>query len=124
MDELTFFYGTCESVGGNGCMAPLQIQVWNACERNEGSYDIPADQKLLLRGVPAAFYEGEMRLELYTGRITVVLFAPPGNRDRLLAAAAALRSVGAGGVRAGERLTPRRAEVRTKDSALCAAQLP
>jgi hypothetical protein len=97
-DHLTFMYGSCESVGGQGCLVPLQVQVWNACERNQDSYAegpggpaITADQSLKVRGVTAAFYDDFSRLELYSGIGTIVLFADGPNRDLLLDAAKQLR---------------------------------
>jgi hypothetical protein len=99
-DHVTFLYGTCESYGGQGCTLPLQVQVWNACERNSGSYElgpggpaIDADERLSLRGVPAAFYEDYSRLELYSGLGTIVLFAGYGDRELLHEAATALRGL-------------------------------
>jgi hypothetical protein len=97
-DHVTFMYGSCDSVGGQGCLVPLQIQIWNACERNRESYAagpgpaaITADESLNVRGVSAAFYEDFSRLELYSGLGTIVLFADAPNRDLLLEAAKQLR---------------------------------
>lgn len=97
-DHMTFMYGTCESVGGQGCLVPLQVQVWNACERNRESYAkgpggpaITADDSLRVRGVPAAFYDDFSRLELYSGLGTVVIFADKSNRELLVDAAEQLR---------------------------------
>ena len=45
-------------------------------------------EDLTVRGVPAAFFDQDSRLELYTGSVTVVLFGT--GRNRLLSAAAAL----------------------------------
>ena len=92
-DHVTFVYGTCESIAGAACQPPLQVQVWNACVRNRASYDIPADETLELRGVPAAFYERWSRLELFTRDATIVVFADTRDRGRLLRAADLLRGV-------------------------------
>jgi hypothetical protein len=97
-DHVTFMYGGCESVGGQGCMVPLQVQVWNACERNRDSYAtgpgppaVTSDESLKVRGVDAAYFEDFSRLELYSGAGTIVLFADGPNRELLLDAAKALR---------------------------------
>ncbi|MGH3031467.1 MAG: hypothetical protein ACRDNE_12045 [Gaiellaceae bacterium] len=92
---MTFIYGDCEAESDAGCAPPLQVQVWRACERNLPSYSrTPAGdplphEKVRVRGVPAAFFEGGGRLELYTGDVSVVLFGE--GRDQLLRAAGALR---------------------------------
>jgi hypothetical protein len=92
-DDVSFLYGTCESEGGQACMSPLQIQSWNACERNAFSYSRPADEVLTVSDVPAAFREAGMRLELYTPRTTVVVYSAAADRDVLLAAAGALKGI-------------------------------
>jgi hypothetical protein len=45
----------------------------------------------VVRGVPAALFEGGHRLELYTGSVTVVIFG--SNRGQLMRAANALKPV-------------------------------
>lgn len=90
-DDVTFLYGSCEAVGDDACASPLQIQVWNGCQRYPAMYAIPSDESLTIRGVPASFYEEWTRLELYTGAVTVVLFG--NGRDQLLEVAAALRGI-------------------------------
>lgn len=98
-DHVTFVYGECESVAGGPCQPPLQVQVWNPCERNEASYDIEPDESLELRGVPAAFFERWSRLELFTRDATIVLFADASDRRLLLRAAESLRRVAASDAR-------------------------
>ena len=117
---MTFLYGTCEDGRVYGCMPPLQIHVWNACERNETVYGIPRDETLRLRGVRAAFYETYHRLELFTGIVTVVISYNGYDRPTLLTAARRLRSVN-GAVGVGERLPPRVPAVLNKRSRLCKA---
>lgn len=90
-DDVAFLYGLCQAIGDAGCAPPLEIQVWNACERYRGLYLIPPDDSLRIRGVPAAFYDGNTRLELYSGIVTVVLFGE--SRDQLVAAAQGLRGL-------------------------------
>lgn len=75
----------------SGCAPPLEIQVWSACERTQNLYPFPADEEARLRGVDAAFYENFRRLELYSGRVTIVIFGD--SRGELLKAAAALRGL-------------------------------
>lgn len=117
-DHVTFVYGLCESVGGQACMTPIQVQVWNACERNENSYDILPDETLQLRGVGAAFYEQWSRLELYSGKSTIVIFADRSDKTLLLEAAVALQRVnGPNGPAAV--LARRDTRVLDKDSATC-----
>jgi len=94
-NAVTFVYGDCEPVEDTGCAPPLQVQVWPACERNLAVYPnerILPRRTLRLRGVPAALFEDGHRLELYTGRETVVIFG--NDTTQVLRAAAALRSVG------------------------------
>jgi hypothetical protein len=92
-----FRYGDCTPTSDAGCPAPLEIQVWPACERNLSSYSLtpegaPLPHELMqVRGVPAALFEGGQRLELYTGSVSVVMFG--SGKEQLLRAAAALESV-------------------------------
>jgi hypothetical protein len=72
-----FIYGDCEAP----CAPPLDIQTWPACDRYYRVYHFgpPGGDPGLpplrrLRGVPAAYF-GDGRLELYTGDVTVVVFA-------------------------------------------------
>jgi hypothetical protein len=97
---------------------PVQVQIWNGCERHEKSYSIDPDGRLRLRGVEAAFYESGIRLELYSGNVTIVIFSARPDREELLAAAKSLRSLD-GTVRAGERLPERVPAVMDKQSAVC-----
>ncbi len=92
-DSVTFVYGNCNPPPGSRCSAPLAVQIWSACVRYANAYDVSADEELFMRGVPAAFYENWGRLELYTGRTTVVIFGPPKSRDYLIEAALALRGI-------------------------------
>lgn len=73
-NDVTFIYGSCEATAQMGCRPPLQVQVWHVCQRHRGMYPFPPEQELTIRGVPAALYEDGRRLELYSDRVTVVLF--------------------------------------------------
>jgi hypothetical protein len=93
--RVSFVYGDCEASDDAGCAPPVEVQVWPACRRHLGLYERgpppgPAVEHVAVRGVPAAFLDGGTRLELRTGRSTVVVFA--GSRGRAARVAAALRS--------------------------------
>ena len=91
---VSFVYGDCEASGDTGCAPPAEVQVWPACRRSLALYGAsvpggPAVEPATVRGVPAAFVDDD-RLELQTGRVTIVIFA--GSRARLLRIARALRA--------------------------------
>jgi hypothetical protein len=119
-DDVTFIYGACESVDRAPCMPPLQVQVWNGCERNQHSYgpSFGPETQRELRGVPAATYEEGMRLELYTGNVTVVLFSAVRDRQLLLRAAGALRSI-QGAIGANMPLPAINHAIFNRDSVVC-----
>jgi hypothetical protein len=85
-EYVSFVYGDCRpSPPDGGCAPPAEIQVWPAGRRNLGSYDAshggPGLPELTrIRGSPAAFFDAETRLELYTAQLTVVVFAPSSER--------------------------------------------
>ena len=87
-----FIYGTCEPPDGEGgCSPPLTVQIHRACDRPPVEAMGGGYRKLTLRGVPAALVDGDPRVELQTGEVTVVLFARTMARARR--AAMALRSL-------------------------------
>jgi hypothetical protein len=93
-EYVRFIYGACEP---QPCGLPLEVQVWPACVRNLSSYSFDPKKVIpiphvreQLRGVPAAFF-AEGRLELYTGRVTVVMFS--SDEERLYRAAHSLRGM-------------------------------
>jgi hypothetical protein len=96
-DYVSFVYGDCRpSSPDGGCAPPAEIQVWPAGRRNLRSYDASRGgsgppELTTIRGSPAAFFDAETRLELYTAQVTVVLFAR--SRERLRTLADALRCV-------------------------------
>ena len=90
-DRVSFLYGTCTARVGHGCMPPLQIQIWNACERYQALYPFEPDESLEVRGAPAAFYEDHARLEIYSGMATIVIFGK--NREQLLAVGRSLKGL-------------------------------
>ncbi len=84
---------------GIACENMAQVQVWPACERNLSVYararqdgDVRL-QLIRVRGVPAALFEDESMLEIYSGDSTIVLFA--GDKSQLLELANELASVNA-----------------------------
>lgn len=93
---VSFVYGDCEPAGlEGGCAPPVEIQVWPGSVRNLGSYDpsvagMPTPERTTVRGVPAAFFDGRTRLELFAGPATAVIFS---DSRRLLELARALRCV-------------------------------
>lgn len=111
-DDVTFLYGGCQPVSGT-CVPPVQIQAWNSCERYEGLYDILPDEKIRIRGASAAFYEDYTRLEIQSGRTTIVIFGDHRhNRGGLIEVADRLQSVD-GMVSPGENLPPPAPGART-----------
>src|SRR5215216_1199803 len=94
-DYVGFVYGDCVARDENGCAPPLEVQVWPACVRSLADYTLtPVGAPLpheatMVRGVPAALFEDGLRLELYTGNVTVVIFGL--EQAQVLRAAAALR---------------------------------
>lgn len=106
VNVFNFIYGDCEAESDLGCLPPLAIQVWPACERTLASIDTDVDRSLsTVRGVPAATFgdASDHRLEIYTGRVTIVLY---GSKDLTEIAAKQLRSTNelAGDVTADEPL--------------------
>jgi hypothetical protein len=87
-----FIYGTCKPPADEGgCSPPLTVQIHRACDRPPVEAMGGGYRKLTLRGVPAALVDGDPRLELRTGDVTIVVFARTVARVRR--AAAALRSL-------------------------------
>jgi hypothetical protein len=90
-------YGDCAPAGDMGCAPPIEIQVWPACRRNLGMYESsPAGtalERTTVRSAPAAVLDEGTRLEVQTGRSTVVVFA--GTRARLARIAGSLESLDA-----------------------------
>lgn len=93
---VSFVYGDCAPGDDAGCAPPAEIQVWPACRRNLALYagsspESPSGERTTIRGVPAVSLDDGTRLEIQTGRSTVVVFADSG--VRALRIAAALRAV-------------------------------
>jgi hypothetical protein len=91
-EYVSFVYGDCIPDSDAGCAPPVEIQVWPACRRHLALYDRSSGRdidRVTVRGVPGAFLDRGTRLELQTGRSTVVLFAD--DRQRLTRIAEDLR---------------------------------
>jgi len=93
---VSFVYGDCTPGDDAGCAPPAEIQIWPACRRHLGLYggstlDSSAAERTTIRGVPAVSLDDGTRLEIQTGRSTVVVFAD--SRPRALRIAGALRAV-------------------------------
>ena len=95
-DYVGFVYGDCVATDETGCPPPLEVQVWPACQRALADYALtpagdPVPHRMTrVRGVPAASFERGLRLELYTGDVTVVIFGLA--KHSVLRAAAALHA--------------------------------
>ena len=103
-DHLSFVYGDCLPGDDAGCAPPLEVQAWRACRRHHALYRSPlgpAGEAVTVRGVPGLAFEGRRRIELQTGRSTIVVFADSAGRASR--AVAALRT-GDGRVRRGDWL--------------------
>lgn len=101
---VSYLYGDCEVPAGEdmgGCSAPLEVQSWPACERNLSTYSEgpgggPLEyQDLEVRGVPAASFDEGLRIEVYAGSSTIVIFGH--DPTQILRAASALQDESTGG---------------------------
>lgn len=95
-------YGSCDFHQGP-CRDPLEIQTWPECARNPNSYvpergstqqaqELNPHEGITVPsapGLPAAEFEGETRIELYGGGVTVVVFSPDPAVGRRAASALA-----------------------------------
>ena len=94
------------------CEVRLSVQNWPACERSRGDVTaappgglpLPKMRRLTLRGVPAIYFGDDDRLELYTGRTTVVLFGSDLGALRRAASKLRTRPGGRPHVEPGDRL--------------------
>jgi hypothetical protein len=96
-DFVSFVYGECTPDDDAGCAPPAEVQVWPACRRNLHLYEprrpgTPEVERTTVRGVPAAFLEDGLRVELQASRSTIVVFGD--SHARVLHVAAALRPLG------------------------------
>ena len=96
-DFVSFVYGDCMPDDDSGCAPPVEVQVWPACRRHLALYGaFTPSERVTIRGVPAAVADGGTRLELHTGRSTVVVFAESRARaERVVGALRALDTTSA-----------------------------
>jgi hypothetical protein len=112
-NHVTFIYGTC----GGGCVPPLQVQIWPACDRTLQDYyysdnvrgargDVPSRPYKLVtvRGVPAAQFSD--MLEIYSGTVTIVIFGETARQQQRAAESLVPANILAGSVSARDRLPP------------------
>lgn len=83
-NNITYVYGHCEMPHEDdaGCVPPLEVQTWPACQRNLAGYSFdgkPLPSRELPAPGGATVVElkllGDSRLEVYTKSSTVVIFA-------------------------------------------------
>jgi hypothetical protein len=93
-EYVSFIYGDCYNPTGDACAPPAEVQSWPACRRHVGLYEgpySPVPEETAVRGAPGAFFEGGRRLEIQTGKATIVIFGR--SRSDVLQIAEALRGV-------------------------------
>jgi hypothetical protein len=103
---VSYWYGSCDladsSGSDEGCAAPIEVQVWPACERSLDSYKLPGDEvyprteRPPINGVPTFLFDQGTRLEMYSGDATIVIFGD--DPDRVVEAAHELKLAPAGTV--------------------------
>ncbi|HEV2998905.1 MAG TPA: hypothetical protein VGX16_07340 [Solirubrobacteraceae bacterium] len=92
------YYGDCvlgagTLPGGSGCRLPLQVST--VIYHLHSNSPLGPQSNALIRGVPAAIYDGGRSVELYSGRLAIDVYSSsPGGA---LAAARALRPINAPG---------------------------
>jgi hypothetical protein len=102
--EITFIYGRCDiEPGQEGCGVPAAIAVLPACVLNLARSFPPPPYRTTIRGVPAAFFQNDTKLEVQTGISTVQIHG--SNRRHVTTIAKALRGVNVP-VQPGELLPP------------------
>jgi hypothetical protein len=77
---VNFIYGTCNPLGEYTCAPPLTVQIWPACDATLADfyYNTPPGvpsrpyELINVRGVPAAKFDD--MLQIYAGRVTIVVF--------------------------------------------------
>lgn len=94
-DDVTYLYGECPRATGaastveGGCLPPLEVQSTPLCEKHARLYSDREHRATIIKGAPAAIFDGGRVLEIYTAQTTVTIY---GQRPELvLRAAAALR---------------------------------
>ena len=90
---IAYLYGDCDPSGmEGGCPYPLEVQTAPACEWNPAVFSAYlAREPRALRGVQAAYFAEQKRLQVYTGDATVDIYGH--EKEQILAAAESLQSV-------------------------------
>jgi hypothetical protein len=96
------YYGNCISgkssaLNGSGCVLPLQVTT--ALYQPHSNVALGSQRNMLLRGVPAIVYDGGHSIELYSGRLSINLFAD--DLAEALSAAQSLQPLNAPGSATG-----------------------
>jgi hypothetical protein len=91
MNTVDFIYGDCSAQGSDtGCSPPLDVQVWPACDRSLSLYPSDAPyQKVTINGATGAQFQtgdGGGMLEMYLGKVTVVIFGSSPKQEQDVAA--------------------------------------
>lgn len=90
------YYGDCvseHSIIGGACRLPLQVTT--VIYRLESNEALGPQTNTVIRGVPAAIFEGGRSIELYTGRVAIELYS--NSLAQALRAARLLRPLNAPG---------------------------
>jgi hypothetical protein len=104
MNMVDFIYGSCSSANASDeqtCSPPIEIQNWPACDRNlslyppSGSLGLSYYTTTINGAAAAVFDEGDNggRVEVYTGGVSVVIFAE--STGQALAIASELQPINA-----------------------------
>ena len=78
-NSVSYVYGTCDPEL-DGCAPPIVVQSWPSQDRNKNMYAAAEREGFLtgvdgsVGGVPATWYEGGSRLEIWHPDVTVVVF--------------------------------------------------
>jgi hypothetical protein len=84
----SFLYGECQAPPNEACAPPYEVENYDACSRNLANYRVDggapsvAYARTTIRGAPAALFPGGQRVEVYTGRTTVVVSGPSADAAR------------------------------------------
>jgi hypothetical protein len=106
-NHVTFIYGSCE-----GCVPPLQVQIWPACDRTLQDYYWSDNVRgggpsrpyelVTIRGVPAAKFSD--MLEIYSGAVTIVIFGESAAQQERAAQSLLSANILAGDISVGDPL--------------------
>jgi len=100
------YYGNCVRgkgiFGGGSCVLPLQVTT--VIYRLHANTTLGRQRNIVVRGVPAATYDGGRSIELYSGRVAIDLFS--NSFAHAYAAAQVLRPLNAPGSATGNLPLP------------------